>query len=123
MIEKEREGLKEFIRHLRFCTEHWDAAKTIESIHIFARAADCIERLTAQRDTAVSELEHFRKGRSLWISVDEALPSEDEGVFVLTRSKNGRQNADKGYFTGGRWVHRGAAEVTHWMNIPKLTEV
>lgn len=39
-------------------------------------------------------------------------------VLVLTRSKNGVRNVDKGYCAIDRFIHRGRAEVTHWMPLP-----
>ena len=53
-----------------------------------------------------------------WISVQEGLPEDQEEVLVCTRSKNGVRNIDKGYMALGRWIHRGRAEVTHWMPLP-----
>ena len=59
-----------------------------------------------------------------WISVKERLPEDDNEVFVVTRSKKGQRNVDKGYYLpeDGRFVHRGTAEVTHWIPLPKLPE-
>lgn len=57
-----------------------------------------------------------------WISVEDRLPSAEVDVLVLTRSKSGSVNVDKGYFAAdlGRFVHRGGAEVSHWMPLPEL---
>ena len=57
-----------------------------------------------------------------WIRVTDLLPEDQEEVLVCTRSKNGNRNIDKGYWLGDRWVHRGTAEVTHWMPLPELPE-
>lgn len=54
-----------------------------------------------------------------WISVKDRLPETEDEVLVLTISKNGNINVDKGYFTNGRFVHRGRAEITHWMPLPE----
>ena len=54
-----------------------------------------------------------------WISVDDRLPVDQEEVLVCTRSKNGIRNIDKGYMAIDRFIHRGRAEVTHWMPIPQ----
>lgn len=54
-----------------------------------------------------------------WVSVKERMPEPDKEVLVCTQSKNGSRNVDKGYVLGGRWVHRGTAEVTHWMPLPQ----
>ena len=55
-----------------------------------------------------------------WISVDDRLPEDQEEVLVCTRSKNGIRNIDKGYMAIDRFIHRGCAEVTHWMPLPHL---
>ena len=56
-----------------------------------------------------------------WIPDTLELPPDDREIFVLTRSKNGSRNVDKGYWSidQQRFVHRGTAEVTHWMPIPE----
>ena len=53
-----------------------------------------------------------------WISVKDRLPEDQEEVLVCTRSKNGIRNIDKGYMAIDRFIHRGCAEVTHWMPLP-----
>ena len=54
-----------------------------------------------------------------WISVKDMLPEDQEEVLVCTRSKNGVRNIDKGYMAIDRFIHRGRAEVTHWMPLPE----
>ena len=54
-----------------------------------------------------------------WISVKDRLPEDQEEVLVCTRSKNGIRNIDKGYMAIDRFIHRGRAEVTHWMPLPQ----
>ena len=54
-----------------------------------------------------------------WISVKDRLPETEEEVLVLTVSKTGNVNVDKGYLLNGRFVHRGSAVVTHWMPLPE----
>ena len=53
-----------------------------------------------------------------WISVEDRLPEDQEEVLVCTRLKNGIRNIDKGYMAIDRFIHRGRAEVTHWMPLP-----
>lgn len=60
--------------------------------------------------------------RGMWISVKERLPETEDEVLVLTMSKNGNVNVDKGYFANGRFVHRGSAKITYWMPLPELPE-
>ena len=55
-----------------------------------------------------------------WNSVKDRLPEDQEEVLVCTRSKNGIRNIDKGYMAIDRFMHRGRAEVTHWMPMPHL---
>ena len=55
-----------------------------------------------------------------WISVDDELPEDQEEVLVLTQSKNGVRNVDKGYWAIDHFIHRGRSEVTHWMPMPHL---
>lgn len=55
-----------------------------------------------------------------WISVNDQLPENEQEVLVCAKSKNGSRTVDKGYILNGRWVHRGTAEITHWMPIPSL---
>lgn len=54
-----------------------------------------------------------------WIPVKDRLPEDQEEVLVCTRSKNGVRNIDKGYMAIDRFIHRGCAEVTHWMPLPQ----
>ena len=54
-----------------------------------------------------------------WISVKDKLPEDQEEVLVCTCSKNGIRNIDKGYMAIDRFIHRGCAEVTHWMPLPQ----
>ena len=54
-----------------------------------------------------------------WISVRDRLPEDQVEVLVATRSKNGVRNIDKGYLAIDHFIHRGRAEVTHWMPLPE----
>ena len=60
--------------------------------------------------------------RDQWFSVKDKLPETEEEVLVLTVSKTGNVNVDKGYLLNGRFVHRGSAVVTHWMPLPEMPE-
>ena len=59
-----------------------------------------------------------------WISVEDRLPDNESDVLIVTRSKNGARNIDKGYYipVAERWAHRGTAEVTHWQPLPDLPD-
>ena len=68
--------------------------------------------------TAVLKWTRRRMTMAEWISVKDRLPEDQEEVLVCTRSKNGVRNIDKGYMAIDRFIHRGTAEVTHWMPLP-----
>lgn len=73
--------------------------------------------LVEQQKTKIAELE---AKLPQWIPVTEKIPPDQEEVLVLTRSKNGVRNVDKGYWAIDRFIHRGRAEVTHWMPLPEV---
>ena len=54
-----------------------------------------------------------------WISVADKIPPDQEEVLVLTQSKNGVRNVDKGYWAIDHFIHRGRSQVTHWMPLPE----
>ena len=78
-------------------------------------AADLIEQQAAR----IAELE-AKVPR--WIPVTEKIPPDQEEVLVLTRSKNGVRNVDKGYWAIDHFIHRGRAQVTHWMPLPEAAK-
>ena len=53
-----------------------------------------------------------------WRNARTETPDDQVEVLVCTRSKNGTRNIDKGYWSIDHWIHRGRAEVTHWMPLP-----
>ena len=57
-----------------------------------------------------------------WISVEDRLPEDQVEVLVLTRSMKGMRNVDKGYWSIDHFIHRGCAQVTHWLPMPELPE-
>ena len=62
----------------------------------------------------------IEKKHGCWISVRDRLPEDQVEVLVATRSKNGVRNIDKGYLAIDHFIHRGRAEVTHWMPLPEF---
>ena len=78
-------------------------------------AADLIEQQAAR----IAKLE-AKVPR--WIPVTEKIPPDQEELLVLTRSKNGVRNVDKGYWAIDQFIHRGRAQVTHWMPLPGWPE-
>ena len=77
-------------------------------------------------DTTISALraqqEQESKPLNGWISVKDKLPEDQVEVLVLTRSMKGMRNVDKGYWSIDHFIHRGCAQVTHWMPMPELPE-
>lgn len=57
-----------------------------------------------------------------WRDAEVEIPPDQEEVLVLTQSKNGVRNIDKGYWAIDHFIHRGRARVTHWMPLPKKPE-
>lgn len=74
-------------------------------------AADLIEAQAA-------EIEKLKAQVPRWIPVADKIPPDQEEVLVLTQSKNGVRNVDKGYWAIDHFIHRGRSEVTHWMPLP-----
>ena len=77
-------------------------------------------------DTTISALraqqEQESKPLNGWISVKDKLPEDQDEVLVLTRSMKGMRNVDKGYWSIDHFIHRGCAQVTHWMPMPEPPE-
>ena len=69
-----------------------------------------------------SNVREAAKGEQIvdWISVRDRLPEDQEEVLVCTLSKNGMRNIDKGYMAIDHFIHRGRAQVTHWMPLPEM---
>lgn len=57
-----------------------------------------------------------------WINIRDKWPDDENEILVCTISKKGVRNVDKGYAFGDRIVHRGTAQVTHWMPLPDMPE-
>ena len=97
----------------QFACEECDEADCLTPV--LRTAADLIEQQAAR----IAELE-AKVPR--WIPVTEKIPPDQEEVLVLTRSKNGVRNVDKGYWAIDHFIHRGRAEVTRWMQLPEPPE-
>lgn len=84
----------------------------------------CKKALEEQREAVeftIAALREQREDKKMdWISVRDRLPEDQVEVLVATRSKNGVRNIDKGYLAIDHFIHRGCAEVTHWMPMPAL---
>ena len=74
-------------------------------------AADLIEAQAAESEELKAQVPR-------WIPVADKIPPDQEEVLVLTKSKNGVRNVDKGYWAIDHFIHRGRSEVTHWMPLP-----
>lgn len=55
-----------------------------------------------------------------WILPRKELPPDGEEVLVLTQSKKGIRNIDKGYWEIDHFIHRGTAQVIGWMRLPDM---
>lgn len=109
---------EELVKELRDCEDDcMECPIAVREIGCLAlaAAADLIE----QQAERITELE-AKVPR--WIPVTEKIPPDQEEVLVLTRSKNGVRNVDKGYWEIDHFIHRGRAEVTHWMPLPGWPE-
>ena len=101
--------------------------EAIKHIITYAYYADDIPMQVATAlDMAISALrarqEQESKPLNGWISVKDKLPEDQVEVLVLTRSMKGMRNVDKGYWSIDHFIHRGCAQVTHWMPMPELPE-
>lgn len=77
------------------------------------------EDAAALIEAQAAEIEKLKASEvPMWIPVRERIPPDQEEVLVLTRSKNGVRNVDKGYWAIDHFIHRGRSEVTHWMPLP-----
>lgn len=108
---------EEIVKALRYCA---DGESCIDCIYLNIGlpylpcnqkdkdAADLIEAQAA-------EIEKLKAQVPRWIPVADKIPQDQEEVLVLTQSKNGVRNVDKGYWAIDHFIHRGRSEVTHWM--------
>ena len=94
----------------RFCKYRLDRAPLCSDA-LMRDASDMIEAQAA-------EIEKLKAQLPMWIPVEDKIPPDQEEVLVLTRSKNGVRNVDKGYWAIDHFIHRGRSEVTHWMPLP-----
>lgn len=78
-----------------------------------------IEKAFEAAISALEERQERKKGAG-WTSVRDGLPEDQEEVLVCTLSKNGMRNIDKGYMAIDHFIHRGRAQVTHWMPLPEM---
>lgn len=87
-----------------------------EQFCVDALIRDAIDLIEAQ----AAEIEELKAQvpRPRWIPVADKIPPDQEEVLVLTQSKNGVRNVDKGYWAIDHFIHRGRSEVTHWMPLP-----
>lgn len=113
---------EEIVKALRYCA---DGESCIDCIYLNIGlpylpcnqkdkdAADLIEAQAA-------EIEKLKAEVPRWIPVTDKIPPDQEEVLVLTQSKNGVRNVDKGYWAIDHFIHRGRSGVTHWMPLPEV---
>lgn len=109
---------EELVKELRDCEDdcmECPIAVREVSCLVLATAADLIEQ-------QAEKIKELQAKVPRWIPVTKKIPPDQEEVLVLTRSKNGVRNVDKGYWAIDHFIHRGRAEVTHWMPLPGWLE-
>lgn len=110
---------EEIVQSLRTCGEMncspCKYRRSKEPFCIDALIRDAINLIEAQ----AAEIGLLKAKVPRWIPVTERIPPDQEEVLVLTRSKNGVRNVDKGYWAIDHFIHRGRSEVTHWMPLPE----
>ena len=121
MTDKE----KEIVRALRCCAEgeckdcamHEDKQRCQENL--LDKAAEAIERLTAENAKAEAERDALRE-KKRWISVTEKTPEYDMPQLAL----NADGDALIANYAYGEWFDTWGqdVEVTHWMPLPEAPE-
>lgn len=109
---------EEIVQALRVCGEmdcspckyRWSK----EPFCVDALIRDATNLIEAQ----AAEIEKLKAQVPRWIPAEDKIPPDQEEVLVLTQSKNGVRNVDKGYWAIDHFIHRGRSEVTHWMPLP-----
>ncbi len=109
---------EEIVKSLRACGE-MDCSpckyrRSKEPFCVDALIRDATNLIEAQ----TAEIEKLKAEVPRWIPAADKIPPDQEEVLVLTRSKNGVRNVDKGYWAIDHFIHRGRSEVTHWMPLP-----
>lgn len=109
---------EELVKELRDCED--DCMKC----PIAVREVSCLALATAADliEQQAEKIKELQAKVPRWIPVTKKIPPDQEEVLVLTRSKNGVRNVDKGYWAIDHFIHRGRAEVTHWMPLPGWLE-
>lgn len=113
---------EEIVKALRYCA---DGESCIDCIYLNIglpylpcnqKDKDAAGLIEAQ----AAEIEKLKAQVPRWIPAADKIPPDQEEVLVLTQSKNGVRNVDKGYWAIDHFIHRGRSEVTHWMPLPEV---
>ena len=123
---------KEIVQALRRCEEgeckdcamHEDKQRCQENL--LDKAAEAIERLTAENAKAEAERDALRE-KQRWIPVTERCPERDVQVLGWYKDNPFSQyRPEVVAWNGNGWVfvyaHRYVTNVTHWMPLPKAPE-
>lgn len=111
---------EEIVKALRYCADGESCADCIyctlglPHLPCYQKDTDAADLIEAQ----AAEIEKLKAQVPRWIPAADKIPPDQEEVLVLTQSKNGVRNVDKGYWAIDHFFHRGRSEVTHWMPLP-----
>lgn len=111
---------EEIVLALRTCGNE-ESCRPCPYFNIPAWKFRCNEKDTEAADlieAQAAEIEKLKAQVPRWIPAADKIPPDQEEVLVLTQSKNGVRNVDKGYWAIDHFIHRGRSEVTHWMPLP-----
>lgn len=114
------EQVREAIMRLHMCAcRECEICKYKSDIKDKMPSESCKERATQNANILAKEfLKQIKKAE--WILPREELPPDGEEVLVLTQSKKGVRNIDKGYWAIDHFIHRGTAQVIGWMRLPDM---
>lgn len=111
---------EEIVLALRTCGNE-GSCRPCPYLNITAWKFRCNEKDTDAADlieAQAAEIEKLKAQVPRWIPAADKIPPDQEEALVLTQSKNGVRNVDKGYWAIDHFIHRGRSEVTHWMPLP-----
>ena len=113
------EQVREAIMRLHMCAcRECEICKYKSDIKDKMPSESCKERATQNANILAKEF--LKQIKVEWRLPERELPPDGEEVLVLTQSKKGIRNIDKGYWSIDRFIHRGTAQVIGWMRLPDM---